>query len=57
MIEKVIDGGIYNLKLYVLKTRINSTIANGIPMLSFRTDDFILKITVPKIVESELKVN
>jgi len=28
--------------------------ANGIPMLSFRTDDFILKITVPKIVESEL---
>lgn len=55
MIEKVIDGGVYNLKLYVLKMRINSTIANGITMLSFRTDDFILKITVPKIVESELK--
>ena len=31
--------------------RINSTIANGIPMLSFRTDDFILKITVPKVIE------
>ena len=25
--------------------------ANGIPMLSFRTDDFILKITVPKVIE------
>lgn len=51
MIEKVIDGGASNLKLHVLKMRINSTIANGIPMLSFRTDDFILKITVPKVIE------
>ena len=30
--------------------------ANGAPMLSFRTDDFILKITVPKVAEPETKV-
>ena len=29
--------------------------ANGIPMLSFRTDDFILKITVPKVIEKHRK--
>jgi len=28
--------------------------ANGTSALSFRTDDFILKITVPKVTESEL---
>lgn len=30
--------------------------ANGTPALSFRTDDFILKITVPKIAE-KMSVN
>ena len=29
--------------------------ANGIPMLSFRTDDFILKITVPKVIEKVIE--
>ena len=31
--------------------------ANGTPALSFHTDDFILKITVPKVNENGVKVN
>ena len=31
--------------------------ANGTPSLSFHTDDFILKITVPKVNENGVKVN